>query len=276
MATALLVAGCAGRPSVLDRAALLADKGDHRGAIAELSGHLERHPKAVPERRLLIRVLALSGRFGQAQQQADVLARQLGPDSPTPYIELGHAYELSHRYDAALEAYDRAAEVAPADAVGPRTGGLRAARWGEAELAEPRLSEALRRNPADSEGWHALGVVRMRLGDSAGARRAYLAGLVADPQDLTHRVGLATLALHDGRPADALAEYDRILAARPELADAHLGRSWALIQLGRLQAARAALADARAAGADPQAVRRQLALLDALEAGPPGGDVAPR
>ena len=52
----------------------------------------------------------------------------MGDRDPIPRIELGHAYELRHEYEKALEMYDRAAEVAKADPRGPREGGMRAAR----------------------------------------------------------------------------------------------------------------------------------------------------
>ena len=113
-------------------------------------------------------MLALSGDLGGARKEAERLSALLGPTSPVPWIELGHAHELQHKYDEALTLYDRAAEVAPRDPSGPGTGGLRAARWGEPELAEPRLEEALRRNPGDARLWHALGLVRVRLGNSRG------------------------------------------------------------------------------------------------------------
>ncbi len=68
------------------------------------------------------------------------------------------------------------------DPLGPLTGGLRTAEWGEAELAEPRLVEALTRDSTNSRAWHALGVVRLKLGDLQGAKKAYSSGLSADRQ----------------------------------------------------------------------------------------------
>jgi tetratricopeptide (TPR) repeat protein len=208
-----------------------------------------------------------------------VLFTQLGRASAVPWVELGHAFELAHRYDEALEHYDRAAAAAPHDPLGPLTGGLRAARWGEAELAEPRLEEALRRlsprtgaaarhdrpNPRAANAWHALGLVRLRLGDAKGAKAAYSSGLTADPGALENRLGLATVALAEGNAADALAQYDAILAARPKFGDAELGRAWALMRLGRLDEAREALDRAYRLGANRAVIARQQRLLAELE-----------
>src|SRR5258705_1096541 len=143
--------------SPLSRASLLVDKGRAEEASQLLTAYLEKHPSAVAERRLLIRIEASRGQLGVAQTQVELLEKQLGPHSAVPLVELGHALEMAHRYDEALAAYDRAAELAPRDPLGPLTGGLRAARWGELELAEPRLQEAVRRDPKDPAAWHPLG-----------------------------------------------------------------------------------------------------------------------
>jgi tetratricopeptide (TPR) repeat protein len=255
--------GCTGAArSPLPRAAMLMDKGRVEEASALLHDYLKQHPDAVKERRLLVRIEASRGQLGAAEGQVRLLEKQLGPTSPIPFIELGHALEMAHRYDEALAAYDRAADVAPRDALGPLTGGVRAARWGELELAAPRLLEAVRRGPKDPAAWHALGLVQLSRGDLASAESAYRSGLLADPAALENRLGLATLALARGDMSAALAEYDVIVARRPKLPDAHLGRSFTLMALGRLDAAREALEEATRLGADPRVIaaqRRELA-----------------
>lgn len=255
--------GCAGSAATpVPRASMLMAKGRADEASHLLRGYLKAHPRAIAERRMLVRVEAFRGQLGLAEAEVALLAKQLGDASPIPFVELGHALEMAHRYDEALAAYDRAAEVAPRDALGPLTGGMRAARWGELEWAEPRLREALRRNPEDPAAWHALGVVQLSLGDLAGAEQAYRSGLLADPGALENRVGLATLAVSRGDLQSALVQYDAIVARRPKLADAHLGRSFALMGLGRYPEAGVALQEAARLGGDPRvlaAQRRELA-----------------
>lgn len=260
---ALWLGGCAAAaPSPLPRALLLVDKGRSDEASLLLASYLAKHPDAVAERRLLVRVEASRGQLGAAERQVEELERILGPNSPVPFVELGHALELAHRYDEALAAYDRAAEAAPRDALGPLTGGLRAARWGEPELAEPRLAEATRRGPKDPAAWHALGLVRLSRGNPDGAEQAYRAGLLADPKSAENHVGLATVALSRGDMAAAIVEYDAVIALRPRFADAQLGRSFALMGLGRFEEADRALAEASRLGGDRHAIaaqRRELA-----------------
>src|SRR5690606_20454656 len=147
---ALLLAGLVGcahqRPSATQEATLLADKGRYAEATRLLRAHLVEHPDAVAERRLLIRVLAAQGQLDAARVEVEMLRKLLGPADPRPWLELGHAFELVHDYEQALDMYDLAAKAAPRDSAGPLTGGMRAARWGELELARPRLEEALRRD----------------------------------------------------------------------------------------------------------------------------------
>lgn len=253
---------CRLQPPALERAALLAEHGQVPQAIDVLVEHLKTEPGDVAARRQLIRLYGSVGRVDEASTQTERLAELLPRNSPVPPIELGHALELAHRYDEALAEYDRAARIGSNDALGPKTGGERAAHWGELELAEPRLAEAARRDPHDAGTWHALGLVRLGLGKLDAAREAYGAGLQADPRALENRLGLATVALRAHQPAVALEQYESLLQARPTFTDALLGKSWSLILLGRFSAAEAELARAEALGADPKSVARQRVALE--------------
>jgi Flp pilus assembly protein TadD len=244
---------------------LLAERGRNAEAIETLEHHLRERPEDHVERRLLIRLYGISGNWSAAARQTERLAELLPPDSALPWLELGAAFELGHRYDEALSAYDRAASVAPQSAVGPKRGGMRAARWGELELAEPRLREALRRDPRDAEAWHALGIVLLGLDRLDAARQAYAAGIAADGRALENRLGLATVALRRNEPAEALAQYEQLLAARPKFTDALLGKSWSLILMGEYGIAEAVLREAERVGADRHSISRQRMVLGQRE-----------
>jgi tetratricopeptide (TPR) repeat protein len=259
------VASCASAGTPVQEATLLASAGEGRRAIELLRSHLATHPDSLAERRLLVRLYGAVGDVSLAEREAKRLAKLVGPNDPTPWLEMGHVFELAHRFDDALAMYDRAALAAPGDATGPRVGGLRAARWGELDLALPRLEEAVKRDPTSAEAWHALGLVKLHSGDPAGARRAYLAGLRADPDAVENRLGLATAALELGEAREALAQYDRILLRRPGNVGALLGRSWTLILLGRYAEARRALAEVRQRGGEKTVVEAQLRVLAGLE-----------
>jgi tetratricopeptide (TPR) repeat protein len=261
---ALVVAGCgASRPTPIQRATSLAREHREGDAVTLLREHLARHADDVAGRRLLVRVLASTGDLGAASREVEILSRQLGEHDPLPFIELGHAYELGHEYEKALEMYDHASDVAPGDGRGPREGGMRAARWGEVEWARPRLEEAARRGANDAEMWHALGLVRAHARELEAADEAYRAGLRADPGAVECYLGLATIAVLRSDAAGALSAYDAIVERRPRFAPAHLGRAWALGRLGRKEEARAALARAERLGGEPEIVASQRRALEA-------------
>lgn len=190
--------------------------------------------------------------------------RDQHPDDPRAWIDLGHGYELQHRWEDALAAYDRAAKVAPKDPRGPREGGLRCAKWGEKECARTRLEEAIRRGDDDPSTFHALGVVRLSLGDPKGAKEAYRAGLATErgKTDATCVLGLATVAVVEDDANEALRWYDELAKRRPANAGAHLGRAWALAKLGRFAEADAALDDAVTRGATPDEVAKVRAFVN--------------
>lgn len=138
---------------------------------------------------------------------------------------------------------------------------MRAARWGETELAVPRLEEAVRRGAKDAETYHVLGLARLKARDFDGATDAYEHGIAADPGGLENLLGLATVAIVREDPTAALAAYDRLLARKPTYAPAQLGRAWALARLGRRDEAARALDRAEQLGAPKSHVARQRAAL---------------
>lgn len=259
LALALSAASCA-TASPVGHAQELVRKHREGEAIAYLRKELTAHPDDHASRRMLVRVLAVDGQLEAARDEVGVLASRM-PGQPVPWIELGHAFELAHRFDEALASYDHAAEVAPGSPEGPREGGMRAARWGEAAEARPRLEEAVRRGARDAEIFHALGLVRLHLRDYDAAIDAYQRGVAADPRSTENLLGLATVAVVKGDAAAALAAYDRVLAQRPNFAPGELGRAWALARLGRTADAASALDRAEALGAPAKNVARQRSAL---------------
>lgn len=260
---ALFIAACA-QPGAVEKAMGEVRRHNEPAAISLLENEIAAHPENRAARTLLIRLFAANGRIDRARAEVDELQRRSKEGDPSPLIELGHAFELAHKFEEALAAYDEAAARFPASPLGPREGGMRAAHWGEAEIALQRLNEAAKRGANDADLFHTLGLVNMKLHDSAGARNAYERGIAAAPEKIDSILGLATLALSEENFAAALDAYDRVLAKEPRFASAHLGRAYALLRLGRTNEARASLDRAEALGAPKANIERQRALLSSL------------
>lgn len=252
----LALGGCA-PVSPIERAQQLVRMHREEDALNTLRAHLTKHPEDLAARRMYVRVLAFTGDIESAKREVDELQRRMPNEPAVPWIELGHAFELAHRFDEALAAYDTAASMAPSSPAGPREGGMRAARWGEPEEAEERLEEAVRRGAKDPEIFHVLGLVKIHLHDLDGAEAAYKQGLAADPKSTENLLGLATVAVVRSDAAGALAAYDAILVQRPSYAAAQLGRAWALAKLGRRTEAERALDRAAELGAPPANIDKQ-------------------
>ncbi len=258
---AAILGGCA-TLTPTDRALSLVRQERRPEAEHLLEQELIEHPEDVSARKLLIRLVGFDGDLNRARYQVDELRKRVPRGDPAPEIELGHAYELAHKVEEALAAYDEAAAIAPESPLGPREGGMRCARWGEVEEAKPRLEEAVRRGARDADTYHALGLVRLHLKDVDGAADAYKKGLQADPSHDENLLGLATVALLREDAAGALAAYDALVKKHPSYAAGQLGRAYALAKLGRKDEARRALDEAERLGAPKDNVAKQRAALE--------------
>jgi tetratricopeptide (TPR) repeat protein len=243
-----LLLGCSNVPVTAKARSLVYQQRDPE-AQTLLTEHLQRAPGDIEARSLLIRVAARRSDVATVQTEVERLRAQLAADDPRADLELGNAYELLHRYDEALEAYDHASARAPTVPIGPKTGGMRAARWGEAELAIPRLQEAVKRGDRDPETYHALGLALVHAGDLDAATLSYRAGAALERDGTTNLTGLATVALARNDHDAALGAYAAILVKTPRNAVAHLGRAYCLARLDRKTEALAALTLAEQYGA---------------------------
>jgi Flp pilus assembly protein TadD len=81
------------------------------------------------------------------------------------------------------------------------------------------------------------GMANERTGDHKGAERAYRRGLEIAADDAELRNALGWTLFQDGRPAEAVTEYERALTANPNHVKSHNNLALALVELGRLEEA---------------------------------------
>lgn len=174
---------------------------------------------------------AIRGQIEQAQTQLQTALADpaTGPKRrAAAWGDLGntfHAYEL---VAAARECYRQAIALAPDDARWPYFLGRLERSWGDPEAAVRALRRSVALDPGQIAPWVALGETLLDQNLGAQARPAFEAALGIAPASAPAAVGLAKIALAEGRVEEARDRLLAALAAQPE-ADAihhHLARAY--------------------------------------------------
>ena len=140
-------------------------------------------------------------------------------------------------FDAAINAYDAALRLNPADAVAYYNRGLARYALSQYEAAIADYDSALRLNPAYAVAYYNRGLVRYALGQYAAAITDYDSALRLNPAyaDAYYNRGIVRHAL--GQHAAAIADYNAALRLNPAYADAYNNRGGARYALGQYAAA---------------------------------------
>lgn len=150
------------------------------------------------------------------------------------WVGLGEALEVNDPKSAAV-AYDKAAELNPADLGLVVRSGMALQRAGDAAGAEQRYAKAADAGNFSAVSWLvALLSSQRRYDEAAGWLNKYLTQY---PQDATARVQLARLLIAQGRKEDAVASLE---AAKATPHDAAIDRELALLYLDAKQYDKAA------------------------------------
>jgi tetratricopeptide (TPR) repeat protein len=236
-------------------------------------------------------------------------ALQQAPDDPRLLDALGGALREQKKLDEAQAAVRKVLERHPRDAGAFRTLAAIEADRGRSRLAESALNnarkldpndpgilnslgllalqrddldaaradfaEAIRLDPSFAPAWANLGALALRYRDYAAAEKACAKAVELDEARWQTRLARAWALEGLRKPAEARAEYEKVLAAQPGQEDALYGRALALKSEGDLPGASAAFKQYMAlshAGHLKEA-QMQLAAIDLrlrnLPAGPP-------
>jgi tetratricopeptide (TPR) repeat protein/tRNA A-37 threonylcarbamoyl transferase component Bud32 len=143
-------------------------------------------------------------------------AEALGEKTAELFQELGAAQMAQGRADAAVEAYTRGLELAPADFKLLKGRGFALRDLARYEQAETDLAAALRVKPNDSEAHSMLGCVYARMGRVEAARREADVALLGGSGDymVLHNVACIHAILSDAAPeASSASEYQNLALA---------------------------------------------------------------
>lgn len=219
---------------------------------------------AVPRRNIMRESVELGDTL-----RAEIGALVVGSRSHT---REGVLAAVRENYRLALVEFEQALAVAP---------GLTTARFGKAlvhyqlkdfERSRQELEDLLADHPDHVNAIELLGSLELAEGDLDEAERLLRRALELDPLAERSHDELGELLRRTGRAAEALEHYELALQTAPAMAEAHFGRSVALLALGRAAEARAALERSREALPGSRA----LALLAARWLAAPPDDPAER
>lgn len=231
-----------GDPRLLDAlASLLRAQKKLDEAEALVRRVLERHPRDAGAFRTLAAIEADRGRTRLAESALND-ARKLDPDDPGILNSLG----------------------------------LLALRRDDPAAARADFEEAVRLDASYAPAWANLGALALRYRDYAAAEQACAKALQADPSRWQTRLARAWALEGLRKPAEARAEYEKVLAQNPTQDDALYGRAVALKAEGDLQGASAAFRQyvALPHAAHPKEARMQLAAIDLRLRNPPAATPA--
>lgn len=159
----------------------LADAGDFRNAQAELDAGLRADPKVVRLHEAKARLALMQKDTAGAERALQALKAALPKDAGGP-MRLAALYAQQGRLDKALQEYDAAAVLAPADPAPTLSavGTLIAA--GKLDEASRRTEARLQREPGRAVYLHLRGDVAAARRDYAAAEAAYVAAMKAAPK----------------------------------------------------------------------------------------------
>jgi tetratricopeptide (TPR) repeat protein len=154
---------------------------------------------------------------GAARLAEDALLK--GVEHPRLLHMRAIGHERQGRLGEAQTDLERAHELDPEDAGIAMALGLLYRRRSQDAKAAPLFERLIERDPAPILHFH-LGMVRMGLGDHAGARRSFEAVTALDPNAADAFGKLAILAAHRGEGARARGLAQKALALKPRNQDA--------------------------------------------------------
>lgn len=272
---------------------------DYVNAQTELELALGKAPRAEEARRVLARAY-LAGRdaeraletiqplldrepadhqafliAGQAALQAGDLehskqffakASAADPKDPAARARMGVVRLMEGDVDAGVHELESAAALAPDSSETVIALVMTYLHEGRLDKAQAAAEGLTRRTPKNPAAYNVLGAVRIHARDSAGARVAFEKAQQLDPSFLPAVGNLARLDLAQGRPDQAKARFQSLLAKDPKNTGASLGLVRLLVQIqAKPEEIRKVLETAITANAT--AIEPRLALVELLARG---------
>ncbi len=230
----------------LGQAAERIREGDLAGSVEYFNQAIEASPGELEPRLELARVLYKLERYKEAEAQAQKAA-ELAPGKPGPNRILASIYYANDQYDRADAALKRERQISPDDPGVLAFVGQIAEELNRPDEAIGAYESLVAIQPDSKEAWIALGSLYAGKGDSAKSEAAYRKVTEIDPANAAqvfYNIGAVIRNKTSATPADtrkAVEAFRRAVELKPDYGAAHKELGYALLSLGELADARAAL-----------------------------------
>lgn len=215
----------------------------HQGDLVSVAEHADALAPNFPGSLVLWQLLGVAnlglGRPDQAAQ-AFGRARDIAPDHPDSYSNLGAALKTQGKLDEAIAAYRRAIAIKPDHADAHTNLGAALQAQGRLEDAIAAHRRAIAIKPDHADAYANLGAGLQAQGRLEEAIAAYQQAIAIRPHfaDAHRHLGVALKT--QGRPQEAEASFRQAIAIRPGHAEAHTNLGSLLEAIGRPEEAEAA------------------------------------
>jgi mannosyltransferase len=218
----------------------------------------------------LAEIYLKDGHQAEAESQAELAltaARiRQGEGGPEPYLadsycDLGDLFQQMGKWDDALDAYEEALRIDPAE-IGAYEGlGNIYRHFDEPLMAVESYQKALILQPGMAHLYSLLGDAYVEIGRYDDALAAYQEALRIDPAEIGAHQGLGNVYDHLGEPLRALASYNQALILQPNTAHLHFLLGETYLKLGRFQEAVSAYQQALSIEPNHTRAQRRIELL---------------
>jgi tetratricopeptide (TPR) repeat protein len=210
-----------------DRGGVLVRMGQHRRAIDDLDRAIELDPNL--STAYLNRGAAYNS-LGQYERAIDDLAKaiKLDPRNAGAHTNIGLAYFMVNQYDHSIESLSEAVRLAPRNEIVLLNRGNVYARLGFRDQAVQDYAAAEQINPRLIASYGGSARLLEEMGrQSLAIRDEQRMGMRPDTGELDTRYESGNAKRARGDWQGSIAEFDRVIAADPNRAEAYLARGWA-------------------------------------------------
>jgi tetratricopeptide (TPR) repeat protein len=208
--------------------------GDHAGAERSFRRGLELAPDDVELHNALGWTLFQDARPAEAVVEYERALEQ-DPDHVKSHNNLALALVELGRLEDAAKHFEKSVALEPRAEIHSDLGFI-LARLGRPDEAFEHYEKALELDPACASAHFNMAVTFVQKGEFAAAESHYGEALKGRPTAETHN-GLGYVLARQGRTDEAIAAYERAIAANPEFTPAYSNLAEALVAAGRLEEA---------------------------------------